>query len=93
MIVGKSGLGRCILPENLRRRHWLGPSADRKNPQTHGLLGLKPEVFVMRNIIFATIATLAVAFGSLAASAEPRVGDGSTMDRQSTVLSYAEPGG
>lgn len=48
----------------------------------------------MRKVLFAAIATLAVAFGNLAAaSAAPQVGDGTTLDKQSTVMLYSVPGG
>jgi hypothetical protein len=54
----------------------------------------KLEDFVMRKVLFAAIAILAVAFGNLAAaSAAPRVGDGSTLDKQSVVLFYSVAGG
>jgi hypothetical protein len=45
----------------------------------------KSEDFMMRKIFLAAIATLAVAFGNLAAaSAAPHVGDASAPDQQST---------
>lgn len=48
----------------------------------------------MRNMLFAAIAALAVAFGNLAAAtAAPHIGDGTTLDTQSTVLSYSVAGG
>jgi hypothetical protein len=44
------------------------------------------EDFMMRNMLFAAIASLTVAFGNLAAaSTAPYVGDGSTLDKQSMV--------
>jgi hypothetical protein len=49
----------------------------------------KLEDFVMRKMLFAAIASLAVAFGNLAAaSAAPYVGDGNNLDKQGTVLFY-----
>jgi hypothetical protein len=50
----------------------------------------KLEGFVMRKILFAAIATLAVAFGNLAAAsaAPPHVGDGTDLDKRGTVLFY-----
>jgi len=52
------------------------------------------EDILMRNMLFAAIAALAVAFGNLAAAnAAPHVGDGTTLDKQSTVLWYSVAGG
>jgi hypothetical protein len=49
----------------------------------------KLEDLVMRKKLLAAVATLAVAFGNLAAAgAAPHVGDGNTLDKQSTVLLY-----
>jgi len=54
----------------------------------------KLEDIVMRNMLFAAIAALAVAFGNLAAAtAAPSIGDGTTLDKQSTVLWYSVAGG
>jgi len=54
----------------------------------------KSEDILMRSTLFAAIAALAVAFGNLAAaSAAPRIGDGSTLDKQSSVLWYSVAGG
>ncbi len=48
----------------------------------------------MRKMLLAAIATLAVAFGNLAAaSAAPHIGDGTTLDKQSTVMLYGVGGG
>jgi hypothetical protein len=48
----------------------------------------KLEGFVMRKMLFAAIATLAVAFGNLAAASAAHVGDGATLDKQGTVMFY-----
>jgi hypothetical protein len=54
----------------------------------------KSEDFLMRKMLFAAIAALAMVFGNLAvASAAPQVGDGTTLDKQSTVLWYSVAGG
>ena len=54
----------------------------------------KSEDATMRNILGAAIAALAVLCGNLAAaSAAPLVGDGTTLDKQSTILTYSTAGG
>jgi len=54
----------------------------------------KSEDILMRNMLFATIAALAVAFGNLAAAtAAPHIGDGRSLDKEATVLWYSVAGG
>jgi len=49
---------------------------------------------MMRNIPFAATAALAVLCGNLAAaSAPPHLGDGTTLDKQPTILTYSVAGG
>lgn len=50
----------------------------------------KSEDFMIRKMLFAAIGTLAVAVGTLAAaSATPYIGDGTTLDKQSSVVLYS----
>jgi hypothetical protein len=68
--------------------------AANRNPQRSRPAVAKLEDLLMRKMLFAAIATLAVAFANLAAaSAAPYVGDGTTLDKQSSVLQYNTAGG
>jgi hypothetical protein len=81
----------CLLKAWERQR--LGVSADRI-PQLSRPAGAKLEDCMMRKMLFAAIATLAVAFANLAAASEaPHIGDGTALDKQSTVLFYGVGGG
>ncbi len=76
------------MPAEGLRRETPRASADRI-PQPSRPAVAQLEDFVMRKLLFAVFATLAVAFGNLAAaSAAPHVGDGNNLDKQGTVLFY-----
>jgi len=64
------------------------------NPQHSWPAVATSEEILMRNILFAAIAALAVVFANLAAAtAAPHIGDGKTLDQQSTLLQYSVAGG
>jgi hypothetical protein len=59
-----------------------------RNPQCSRPAVAKSEECMIRKMLFAAIATLAVGFGTLAAASAAYVGDGSNLDGQSSVMLY-----
>ena len=68
--------------------------AANRNPQRSWPAVAKSEDSLMRKMLFAAIAALALVFGNLAvASAAPHIGDGSNLDNMSSLPSYNFAGG
>jgi len=65
-----------------------------RNPQRSWPAVAKLEDFLMRKMLFAAIAALAMGFGNLAvASAAPHLGDGFNLDNTSSLPNYNFSGG